>query len=866
MPLTVLDEYAETYIAQRLSMVLGVAQVQVYGSQEYAVRIHLNPQAIASRGLSNAGVIKAIQDANATQPSGSFQTPERTYSLKTISRLTNANDFNQTIIGFSQGAPVRLRDVGVAQNSVSNDQVASWYNTQRTIMLAIQRQPGTNTVAVADAVKKLLPGLTQQLPGGATLNIAYDRSLFIRSTLNEMKLTLTLAIVLVAAVILLFLGNISSTFIAIISLPVALLATFLVMFLLGYSLDTLSLIGLVLAVGFIVDDAIVVLENIVRYLEKGYGKLEAALKGSQEIVFTVISMTISLVAVFIPLIFMGGIVGRLFREFSIVVSISILASGVIALTLTPMLCGQLLRPKKAEQSFFPWFERFFNSCKQLYESGLRWSIDHSKTILLLTLGVLIATLALFMIVPKGFMASEDSSFIYGFTKVPVGLPFAEFADRQKAIAKLILENSSVESVMSNVGQRGMGGSSNSGNMFIRLKPKNNRNFSADEVIAQLRQQTRKVFGIQTNFMNPPPLQMGSKSGSSSYQYILQGGDFQQLQTAANKMQEAMAKIPGVKDLDTDLDLTNPQVQIKILPNRAAALGVSTSAVESALYNAYGQNQISTIYTPTNEYSVIIDVGAAYQKNTAALKSIHVPAGNGTLVPLSAIATLEEGVGPLNINHYGQLPAVTIFYNLALGTPLGNVNQKITEIAKSELTDGITGSFGGSAQAFQSSGKTLPILLLVTVFVIYVVLAVLYEHFLHPVTILTALPFAAFGALLMLLVFHQELDLFSFIGIILLVGLVKKNGIMMVDFAIEAKRAQQISSKEAIINACLIRFRPIMMTTMTAIFIFATIGNWFWCRRRIPQANGNCGSWGFAVFSIIDFVCHAGILFINGKGN
>lgn len=816
IPLTVLDDYAETNIAQRLSMVLGVAQVQVYGAQQYAVRIHLNPQAISARGLSNAGVIKSIQDASATQPTGTLQTPERNYSLKTTNQYQNAADFNKIILGFSQGAPVRLQDVGVAQDSVSNDQQASWYNNKRMIMLAIQRQPGSNTVAVADAVKQLLPNLTRNLPGGAKLEVVYDRSLFIRQTLNEMKFTLVLSIVLVAGIILLFLGNISSTFIAIISLPVALLATFMVMYFLGYSLDTLSLIGLVLAVGFIVDDAIVVLENIVRYLEQGYDRLSAALKGSQEIVFTVISMTISLVAVFIPLIFMGGIIGRLFREFSIVVSVSILVSGIIALTLTPMLCAQLLRPKKAEHSIFPWFERLFLNSKTLYERGLRWSVDHSKIVLLLTAAVLVLTVALFAVVPKGFMASEDTGMIYGFTKVPVGLPFDELTGRQQALAKVVLNNPNVEGVMSSVGQKSGGAASNGGQMFIRLKPSSQRVLSADETIAQLRQQSRAVSGIQITFMNPPPMQIGSKSSSSSYQYILQGSDFQQLQTVAEKFQTALEKIPGVKDVDNDLDLSNPELRVKILPDRAGALGITTAAVETALYNAFGQTQVSTIYTPTNEYSVIVDVGAAYQKNTNALQSIYVPKDDGTLVPLSSVATIEEGVGPLSINHYGQLPAVAISYNLALGASLGDVNAKVSALAKTQLPSGISGSFGGSAQAFQSSSTTLPLLLLVTIFVIYVVLAILYEHFLHPITILTALPFAAFGALIMLMLFHQELDLFSFIGIILLVGLVKKNGIMMVDFAIEARRSQHLEAKEAIIRACLIRFRPIMMTTMTAI--------------------------------------------------
>ncbi len=816
VPLTTLDDYAEINIGQRLSMVPGVAQVQVYGAQQYAVRIHLNPRAISARGLSNSSVINAIQDATATQPTGTLQTPERTYSVLASGQYNKASDFNKMIIGFQQGAPVRLQDVGFAQDSVANVQAATWYNDQRSVLLAIQRQPGVNTVAVADAIKKLLPALTENLPGGAKLNIAYDRSVYIRHTLNEMKLTLVIALVLVAGIILLFLGNLSSTFIAVIALPVALLATFIVMYLLGYSLDTLSLIGLVLAVGFIVDDAIVVLENIVRYLEHGYHRLEAALKGSGEIIFTIISMTLSLVAVFIPLIFMGGIIGRLFREFSIVVSVSILVSGVISLTLTPMLCAYLLKPRASEQPIFPWFERFFNHSKNLYELGLRWSLSHSKIILIVTGIVLGLTIWLFMAVPKGFMATEDQGIIFGSTKAPVGISFEELSKRQQGLVKLIRANPNVASVLSNVGQQRGRSDANGGWMSIRLKPSNERKLSADEIITQLRQQTSHYPGIRVTFMNPPSLQIGGKSSNASYQFILQGSNLQQLEKATEEFQQKMAKIPGIKDLDNDLDLTNPQLRVKIFPDRAAAYGITIAAIESALYNAFGEREISSIYTPTNEYPVIVDVASTFQKNINALQAIDVPAANGTLVPLSSIATIEQGVGPLSVSHYGQLPAASISYNLAIGSSLGEVNSQILDLAKSSLPSGIMGTFGGSAQAFQSSLLTLPLLLLVTIFVIYVVLAILYEHFLHPLTILTALPFAAFGALLMLLIFHLQLDLFSFIGIILLVGLVKKNGIMMVDFAVEARRKENIEAVEAIIKACLIRFRPIMMTTMTAI--------------------------------------------------
>jgi len=818
LPLTRLDEYAETYIAQRLSMLSGIAQVQVFGSQQYAVRIHLNPSAMTARGMSSSDVINAIQDANTNQPAGILQTPERNYAVKSPSPYVDAKSFKQAIVGYANGAPVRLSDVGTAEDSVANDQVAAWYGKQRAIILAIQRQPGSNTVAVADAINKLLPELTQKLPGGAQVQVVYDRSNFIRATLHEMKFTLVLSIILVAGVILLFLGTIAPTIIAIISLPISLLATFALMHLFGFSLDTLSLMGLVLAVGFIVDDAIVVLENIVRYLEQGCTKLQAALKGSQEIFFTVISMTISLVAVFIPLLFMGGLLGRLFHEFAVVVGVSILISGVVALTLTPMMCAQLLHERKENHaSLFPWFERFFNRCKDTYEKSLRWSLQQRKTILIMTGAVLILTVILFVVVSKGFIPSEDTGLISGDTKVPVGLPISDFIERQTVIANIIRKNPNVDGLLSSVGQKKDGNNGgNAGQLTIRLKPYQQRDANADEVIAELRKAFRNVPGIQVSLRNPPAIQVGSAVSSSNYQYVLQGSNLAELQHVAQNFQEKIADISGVQDVNSDQDLTNPEIHVTILQDRAAALGVSTSMIQNTLYNAYGQRQISTIYTSTNEYQVISDVDKSFQQNISSLNQIYVRALNNTLVPLSSVAKITQSVGPLTINHYGQLPSVMISFNLALGTSLGDISSQIEALAKTILPPDITGAFAGSAQVFQDSLHTLPLLLIITIFVIYVVLAILYEHFIHPITILTALPFASVGALLMLLLFHLELDVFSFIGIIMLVGLVKKNGIMMVDFAIAARRQQNLSAYDAIVQACLTRFRPIMMTTMTAI--------------------------------------------------
>lgn len=816
-----LDEFAQTTIAQRLSMVAGIAAVDVYGSQQYAVRIHLNPAAMTARNLAPNDVIRAISDANATQPAGTLRATDRTYSVRATSPLTNAAAFNQSIISYANGAPIRLADVAHAEDSVVGIESAAWFmpeegQSQRAVILAIQRQPGSNTVAVVDGVKNLLPQLEQKLPGTAKLHIIFDRSQSIRHALAEMKFTLVLAVVLVAAVILLFLGSVAPTLIAIISLPVSLLATFALMYFFNYSLNTLSLIGLMLAVGFIVDDAIVVIENIVRYLEQGMTKVEAALAGSKEIVFTVISMTISLVAVFIPLLFMGGLFGRLFHEFAVVVSVSILISCVIALTLIPMLCSKFLRYKDEKNSLFPWFESAFHLTKNYYEKTLRISLAYPKIILIGTGVVLLLTIGLFGMVSKGFVPTEDTGVISGNTWAPVGIPFADMINRQQALADMIRANPNVASLASIVGKRGSGGSTNSGMFVIRLKPLSERDANAEQIIAQLRKAAQKIPGIQLFLRSPPAIQAGSSVSSSNYQYVLQGSNLAELQTASEALREKIKELPGVQDTDSDLELTNPEIRVKILHDRAAALGITPTAIQSALYSAYGERQISTIYTASDEYQVISDIDPRYQKNVMSLNGLYVRSTSGKLVPLSVVVNLEEGVGPLEINHYGQLPSVMISFSLGEGTSLGDISNQIESLASTTLPSGITGEFAGSAQVFKDSLSTLPILLLITIFVIYVVLAILYENFIHPITILTALPFAAFGALFMLLIFHLELDIFSFVGIILLVGLVKKNGIMMVDFAISARKKEQLQPYDAIVQACLIRFRPIMMTTMTAL--------------------------------------------------
>lgn len=821
LPLTTLDEFAETQLGQRLSMISGVAQVLVYGSQTYAVRIGLNPQALQARGMDINDAILAIQKISSHQPSGTLQTTNRNYLLKTDAQLHNASEFNRAIIAYQNGMPIRLENIGVARDSTANDQQATWYNHKRAIVLAVQRQADANTVDVIQKIKNVLPALEKDLPGDAHLKIFYDRSNFIKSSIQDVKLSLLLAIALVALVILIFLSNGRATVIAILALPTSLLGTFGIMYWLGFSLDNLSLMAMVLAVGFVVDDAIVVIENIVRYLEKGYQKLESALRGSREIGFTILSMTISLAAVFIPILFMGGLIGRLFSEFAVVVGVAVLLSGLISLTLTPLLCSRLLKNHLGDdpqKKIFPWFEKTFELSKSFYEKSLRLCLAHKKWVVVGAASTVILTGILFLFVNKGFIPQQDSGLIFGNTEVPIGVTFNEFSARQGAIANILEQDPNIAAVISNVGQgTGPNGSSNTGRLQIRLKPTNQRPLSADKIIQELRKKMDVVPGIKVYLQNPAAIRAGGAVTKSTYQYVLQSTNWQSLKTISVVLQEKMSKIAGIQDVNSDLQITNPEISLHILRDKAAQLGISPSAIETTLYNAFGQHQISTIYTATDQYEVIAGIDTQNQLDPTVLNNLLIRSNDGKLVTLSAIAALKYGAGPVSINHYNQLPAVILSFNLVPGASLGKIADNINTISKQILPADVSGGFIGSALAFQQSIHTLPILLLITIFVIYIVLAILYEHFGHPLTILTALPFAGFGALLMLMLFHRELDIFSFVGIIMLVGLVKKNGIMMVDFALEAKRKENLSSTDAIVKACTIRFRPIMMTTMAAIF-------------------------------------------------
>lgn len=819
IPLSKLDDYAETYIGQQLSTVSGVAQVNVYGSQQYAVRLMLNPNALATRGLDVASVVSTIKSLSVSQPTGILQSQGYSHALKADGQLNNAKEFNDTIITVVNGAPVHLKDVGYALDSVANDKVATWYNQKRSIMLEVQRQPGTNTVAIVNDINRLLPTIIKKLPGDAKLHVLYDRSVFIKASLHEVQFTLLLAIILVIIITYFFLGSLSSTLITLLDFPVSIVATFGVMYLLNYSLDNLSLMGLVLAVGFVIDDTIVVLENILQHLERGVDRLTAAIKATEEISFTVISMTLSLVAVFIPILFLGGILGRLFHEFAVVVGTAILFSGIIALTFTPMLRSRLLASNhiKQQNNILKIFTLGFEYSRRFYLKTLKTVLDYQKVMLCSLVGILVITGFLFYFIPKGFIPTEDIALILSTTQVREGLNFSDFVARQRQVMNVILKNSNVEAISSTVGQSSGGVSAgNTGQIIIRLKPRKERSLAADQVIQALRLELAKVPGISIFLQNPPVIRIGGMSSAGNYQYVLQGSHWQPLQRYSLLLQQKIAEIPGVQDVNTDLILRNPEIHLHILRNKAAQWGITPEQIETVLYESYGGPQVSTILTQVDQYPVISEIDPRYQTNPNWLNQLYLKASNGAMIPLNAVTVATEGVGPLSVSHYGQLPAVTIAFNLAPGVSLGNITEKIDSLAQQYMPSDIAGTFVGTAKTFQSALKNLSLLLLCSVLVIYMVLAILYEHFIHPLTILTALPFAAFGALFVLMVFGQELDLFSFIGIIMLVGLVKKNGIILIDFAIAAKREQQLTARNAILAACEVRFRPIMMTTMAAI--------------------------------------------------
>jgi HAE1 family hydrophobic/amphiphilic exporter-1 len=819
LPLSAVNEYAETYLAQRISTVSGVAQVQVFGQQKYAVRVQLDPNALAARGVGINEVEQAVSQANVNLPTGTLYGKDRMFAVQATGQLNDAVAFRPVIVTYRNGAPVRLQELGRVVDSVQNDKLAAWFKGKRGIVLAIQRQPGTNTIEVVDNIKALLPTFRAEVPPSVEIQTLYDRSVTIRASVEEVQFTLYLALMLVVLVIFLFLRSIPATIIPTLALPMSIIGTFAVMYTFGYSLDNISLMALTLCVGFVVDDAIVMLENITRHIEMGKSVFQATLDGSREIVFTIISMTISLAAVFIPVLFMGGILGRLLHEFAVTIMAAVLISGFVSLTLTPMMCSRILRAHRHDERHgraYMFFERAFDAVRDAYDVTLSWTLRHQRVVLVAFLGVCVLTGVLFARSPKGFLPSEDSGQLFCFVEGPQDISFDAMIELQQRVANIIAADPNVEAAMSFVGASGFQPSLNVGRMTITLKPFKQRK-PADEVVRGLRPKLANVLGGKVFIQNVPAIRIGGNLTKSPYQYVMKSATIDELYHWAPLVEERLRSLPGLIDVTSDLQITRPQVTVEIEREKASALGVSAQSIEMALNNAYGARQVSTIYTATNQFWVILELDPRYQTDPSLLPMLYVRSSSGALVPLSTVARLKPGVGPLQITHLGQLTSVTFSFDLRPGVAL---SQAIAEVDRGmrelQVPATLTGTFSGTAQAYQSSLQGMGILLLLSIIVIYLVLGILYESFIHPLTILSGLPTAGLGALLTLMAFGIELNMYAFVGIIMLVGIVKKNAIMMIDFAIEAQRKDGMAPEQAIHQAGLIRFRPIMMTTCAAL--------------------------------------------------
>jgi HAE1 family hydrophobic/amphiphilic exporter-1 len=812
LPLSKVDEFAEQVIAQRISMVNGVAQVSVFGSQKYAVRIQADPKALSSRDIGLDELAAAVASSNVNLPTGVLYGTHRTFTVRANGQLMDAAAYNPLLVAYRNGAPVYLHDLARISDSVENNKVASWFNGTRGIILAVQRQPGTNTIAITDQIKALLPDFQSILPSGVKLNVLFDRSQGIRRSVDDVQFTLLITVALVVMVIMLFLRNGRATLISGLALPMSIIGTFAAMAVLGFSLDNLSLMAMTLATGFVVDDAIVVLENITRHMEMGKPALQASIEGASEISFTVLSMTISLVAVFIPILFMGGLIGRLFNEFAMTITISILISGFISLTLTPMLCSRFLKieHQASKNPIFRASERFFDGMANTYRWTLEQALVGRRLVLILFFGLLVVTVLMFQIMPKGFMPTEDTGQLFGATEGPQGVSFEDMVTHQQKLAAIIAKNPNVLSVMSNVDN------GNTGRIFAVLKPFSERKDRVQQIIQTLRPQLGRVPGIRIYLQAPPTIRMGGQLTKSLYQFTLQSPDTTALYQSTTALKEKMDNLTGLQDVNSDLQITNPQLNVNIDRDKASSLGVTPEQIETALSNAYGTRQVSTIYGPNNYYQVILELLPEYQKDIQDLSTIYIRSTGGGLVPLNSVAHMVRAVGPLSVSHLGQFPATTISFNLQPGVSLGQKTQEIQNLAQDILPPSVKSSFQGSAQAFQSSTQGMGFLLLIAILVIYLVLGMLYESFIHPITILSGLPPAGLGALLTLYLFNKDLDIYGFLGLIMLIGIVKKNAIMMIDFALDTQRKHGKSAEEAIYEACLVRFRPIMMTTLAAL--------------------------------------------------
>ncbi len=813
-PLSVVDHYAEDVVGQQISMVSGVAQVNVMGAQKYAVRVQFDPLALASRGVGIDTVVSAIQSGNVNLPSGVLWGTNKAYTLEATGQLADAAAFRQLIVADHDGAPVRLQDVAKVIDSVQVDKTESWVNGKPAVLLSIMKQPGTNTIEVVDGVLNLMPAFSQAIPRSIQLQVEYDKSIPVRRSVDDVKFTLVLTMLLVVLVIFLFLKNISATAIPSLALPFSIVGTFAVMYALHYSLDNLSLLALTLCVGFVVDDAIVMLENIVRHLEMGKTPMQASLDGSKEISFTILSMTLSLSAIFIPFLFMGGVLGRLLHEFAVTIGAAILVSGFVSLTLTPMLCSRFLRPPHehdAHGRLYRTLEGGFQMMYRVYDRTLRWALGHKLVTVLFAGGVLAATVYLFLLTPTGFLPSEDTDEVVARVQAAQGISWDAMKQKELEVMKVFDALPETQAAMATAG----GGAGNTGAIYDHLHPREDRTRSADQLIALLRPQMA-IPGVEVFLQNPPAIRIGAHATNSLYQVALEGSDPDALYHYAPLLAQKLAQVPTLQDVTTDLQLENPEVNVTIDRDEAYTLGVTAAQIEDALYTAYGERDVSMISAPDDEYYVISELEPQYQSNPQALDDLYVHSSSGALVPLSAVTHFSQSLGPLTVNHIGQFPAVTISFDLKLGASLGPAVQLIQQTARDMLPPGITTVFQGTAQVFQDSMRGMGLLLVMAVLVIYIVLGILYESFIHPLTILSGLPAAGFGALVTLWIFHVDLNIYAIVGIIMLVGIVKKNAIMMIDFAMDAERRLGHGPEEAIYQGALVRFRPIMMTTFCAL--------------------------------------------------
>src|SRR5215469_9878692 len=820
VPLSTVDDYAETVLAPQISQLPGVAQVLVYGAQKFAVRVQVDPVAAAARNISLEDVRSVVAKANSSTPVGVLTGPKQSVTLAATSAMPHAADYRDVVVAYRNGAPIKLNQIARVIDSVENDKVATWFNDARAIVLAIQRQPDANTVQVVDLVRQALPAMRAQVPPSIQMEPLFDRSLSIRAAVTDVQETLAIAIALVIMVIFLFLRKVSATIIPALAVPVSLVGTFAAMYAFGFSINNMTLLALTLSVGFVVDDAIVMLENIVRHIEGGMRPFEAALKGAREIGFTIVSITFSLIAVFIPVLLMGGMVGRVFREFAVSIAVAIVVSGFVSLTLTPMLCARVLGSHHAEgeKQFIALriFERFFEWMLNTYQWTLDKVLAFKSIVLALTIGTFFVTIALYVFIPKGFFPTEDTGYVIGITEGATDISFPAISQVQRQVADIVRADPAVAYVNSTVGTGGPNSVGNSGRMLVALKPRKERD-DLQSILARLRKTANVVPGLAIYFQPIQNINLGGKLAKSQYQYTLQSNDTVSLYRVTPEMREKISRIAGLLDVTTDLYVTNPQVSIEVDREKSAVYGLTVDQVRQELYNAFGVRQVATIYSPVNYYQVILETQPEFQIGPDDLARVYLKTSSGTTVPLSAVTRFERTVGPLQVNHQGQQPAVTISFNLAPGFSLGQAVDAIQKLEREDrLPATITTGFLGTAQVFQDSLRGQGILILAAIFAAYVVLGILYESFIHPITIISGLPSAGVGALLVLMLFGMDLSVIAMIGIVMLVGIVKKNAIMMIDFAIERRRVG-LTAEAAIREAALLRFRPIMMTTFAAIF-------------------------------------------------